>query len=299
MTYRGRFAPTPSGDLHRGSLLTAVASYLDARQANGAWHLRIDDIDPPREVPGAADRIQQQLAAHALHWDGSVQYQSQRHDAYAAAVDMLLASGHAFYCALSRRQLADLGGRHPGPAVAIRPASHSSPNPNTDCAIRLAVPDTPICFTDRLQGRQCLSLGEADGAFVIRRRDQLYAYQLACALDDADQGMTHILRGADLMDSTLRQVHVLDCLGRTRPDYGHLPVLTDSDGNKLSKSAGAAALSPDTAANLYGALRLLALDPPAALAGAPCAEQLAWAIPQWQPDRLNNTLTFEVTDASS
>lgn len=290
MTYRGRFAPTPSGDLHRGSLLTAVASYLDARQADGEWHLRIDDIDPPREVPGAADRLQQQLADHALHWDGSVQYQSQRHEAYAAAVDALLASGHAFYCQLSRRQLADLGGPHPGPAVAV--------GAGPGRAVRLAVPTAPVSFTDRLQGPQSLSLDEADGAFVIRRRDNLYAYQLACALDDADQGMTHILRGADLMDSTLRQLHVLDCLQRPRPEYGHLPVLTDQDGNKLSKSAGAAALSDDTPANLYAALRMLGLDPPVALAGAPCAEQLAWAIPQWQPGRLARTLTFPFTDVT-
>lgn len=288
MTYRGRFAPTPSGDLHQGSLLTAVASYLDARQAGGAWHLRIDDIDPPREVPGAADRIQHQLADHALHWDGSVQYQSHRHDAYAAAVDTLLASGHAFYCQLSRRQLADLGGRHPGPTVAV--------DAGPGRAVRLAVPDEPVSFEDRLQGWQTLSLGEADGAFVIRRRDNLYAYQLACALDDADQGMTHILRGADLMDSTLRQLHVLDCLARPRPEYGHLPVLTDRDGNKLSKSAGAAALGNDASANLYGALRMLSLDPPSTLLGAPCAEQLAWAISQWQPARLKHTLAFPITE---
>ena len=232
--YRGRFAPTPSGPLHFGSLVMALASWLDARRHQGEWLLRIDDIDPPREQPGAADSILQQLDAFALHWDGPVHYQSQRHQAYEAAVQQLLATGDAFYCQLSRRELDAMGNLHPGRSAAIRSTA--------DAAVRLAVPTEPVCFDDRFQGRQCLDLNRQEGAFVIRRRDGLYAYQLACALDDADLAITDVVRGMDLLDSTPRQIHVLDCLGRTAPRYGHLPVVLGTDGHKLSKSSGAAAI---------------------------------------------------------
>jgi glutamyl-Q tRNA(Asp) synthetase len=286
MAYHGRFAPTPSGPLHLGSLLTAVASYLEARARHGTWRVRVDDIDPPREVTGAADTILRQLDQHGLHWDGHVRYQSTRHDAYATAVERLLRDGHAFYCTLSRRELAQRGGVHPGPSLA-------APDPDGS-AVRLAVPSAPVTFTDRLQGAQSFALHEQEGAFVIRRRDGLYAYQLACALDDADDGITDVVRGIDLIDSTPRQLHVLDCLGRARPRYGHLPVLVDADGQKLSKSAGAAALGPHAPANLTQALHRLGLAPPADLAGAPCPEQLAWALPHWSLDRLAGQRTCPV-----
>jgi glutamyl-Q tRNA(Asp) synthetase len=235
--YRGRFAPTPSGPLHFGSLVMAVASWLDARRHDGIWQLRIDDIDPPREVAGAADIIQRQLAAFALHWDGPVHYQSQRHAAYEDAVQQLLRGGLAFYCRLSRRELEALGQRHPGPSIACQ-----SPE---DAAVRLAVPSEPLCFDDRALGRQCFRLDQQEGAFVVRRRDSLFAYQLACALDDADFGITDIIRGVDLLDSTPKQIHVLHCLGRPVPRYGHLPVVMDAHGHKLSKSAGSAAINSD------------------------------------------------------
>ncbi len=238
--YRGRFAPTPSGPLHLGSLAMAVASWLDARRQHGEWLLRIDDIDPPREQPGAADSILRQLDAFALHWDGPVHYQSQRHEAYEAAVQQLLASGDGFYCQLSRRDLEAIGNLHPGKSIAVTSAK--------DTAVRLAVTTEPVCFDDRFQGRQCLDLSLHEGAFVIRRRDGLYAYQLACALDDADLAITDVVRGIDLLDSTPRQIHVLDRLGRTLPRYGHLPVVLGADGQKLSKSAGAAAIKGDRAA---------------------------------------------------
>lgn len=258
--------------------MTAVASYLEARAQQGAWLVRVDDIDPPREVPGAADTILRQLAQHGLHWDEPVRYQSRRHEAYQAAVDTLLGRGQAFYCTLSRRALAELGGVHPGPSVAVA-AAHGS-------AVRLAVPDTPVTFTDRLQGPQSFALRDTEGAFVIRRRDGLYAYQLACALDDADDGITDVLRGVDLIDSTPRQLHVLDCLARPRPRYGHLPVLVGTDGQKLSKSTGAAALGDDATTNMALILRRLGLALPADLIGAPCPAQLAWALPHWTLDRL-------------
>lgn len=276
--YRGRFAPTPSGPLHLGSLLVAVASYLDARSQGGTWLVRIDDIDPPREVPGAATMQLHQLAAHGLHWDEQERYQSQRHPAYQAAVEQLLRAGHAFHCVLSRRDLTTLGGRHPGPACAVSPAP--------DRAVRLAVPARPIRFDDRLQGPQQLNLAEQEGPFVIRRRDGLFAYQLACALDDADDSITDVLRGVDLLSSTHRQLHVLDCLGRPRPRYGHLPVLVDHYGVKLSKSAGSAALTSNVSANLQQTLALLGLPPPRELHGVSCPALLAWAIPRWRSSTL-------------
>ena len=238
--YRGRFAPTPSGPLHLGSLVMALASWLDARRHQGEWLLRIDDIDPPREQPGAADTILRQLDAYALHWDGPVYYQSQRHQDYEQAVQQLLGNGAAFYCRLSRRELDALDQLHPGKSVAVDQAG--------DASVRLAVPAEPVCFTDRFQGRQCFRLDQSEGAFVIRRRDGLYAYQLACALDDANLGITDVVRGIDLLDSTPRQIHVLHCLGRNAPRYGHLPVVLGADGEKLSKSSGATAIHPDQVA---------------------------------------------------
>ncbi|ASK35184.1 tRNA glutamyl-Q(34) synthetase GluQRS [Alcanivorax sp. N3-2A] len=279
MPYVGRFAPTPSGPLHFGSLVTALASWLDARYYGGTWLLRVDDLDPPRQQAGAAERILRQLEAFGLEWDGQPVYQSQRSAAYQAAVERLLAHGSAFYCSLSRKQLAALGDLHPGPAVAEPPGP--------DLAIRLAVPDRERCLQDRLQGRVCANLGREGGAFVIRRRDGLYAYQLACALDDADQGITDVVRGSDLLASTLRQLWVLQCLGAPAPNYSHLPVVMDPAGGKMSKSAGAAALDiKRPGITLFAALACVGLEPAPAMSGASVSEQLAWARHHWRPQLL-------------
>ena len=270
--YCGRFAPTPSGPLHLGSLVTAVASWLDARYHGGHWLLRIDDIDPPREQPGAADLIQRQLDRFGLHRDGATLFQSRHSERYQQAIDTLLHKGQAFYCQLSRSQLDELGQQHPGASVAVAAAP--------DTAIRLSVTDQDLCFTDALCGRQCLNLEQAGGAFVIRRRDGLYAYQLACAVDDGDRTITHVLRGDDLLDSTFRQLQVMHALGLKPPHYGHLPVLRDADGNKLSKSAGSAALDMDhPGPALQQALAHLGIAVPD---GAPVAEQLALARENWR-----------------
>ena len=250
--YRGRFAPTPSGPLHFGSLVMALASWLDARRQQGEWLLRIDDIDPPREVPGAADTILRQLDAFALHWDGPVYYQSRHHDAYQSAVQQLLNQGDAFYCRLSRKELEAYNNLHPGKRLAVSSAK--------DAAVRLSVPTESLCFDDRFQGRQCCHLDQQEGAFVIRRRDGLFAYQLACAVDDADMAITDVIRGMDLIDSTPRQIHVLHCLQRSTPRYGHLPVVLDENGQKLSKSSGAAAINvAQAAATLQQALAHLGI----------------------------------------
>lgn len=266
--YRGRFAPTPSGPLHFGSLVTAVASWLDARAAGGVWLLRIDDLDPPREVPGAADRILHQLECHGLEWDERVRYQSQRNEAYASAVDHLLASGHAFRCRMTRKELQALDNRHPGPSVAT-----SDP----DSAVRAIVPDHLVHFHDRFQSACTFDLRQ-EGPFVIQRRDGLFGYQLACALDDADDRITHVVRGVDLLASTARQVLVLDYLGRDMPVYGHLPLVTDKEGRKLSKSAGSAALPDAPEDNLVRALRWLG----APASQGPVREQLDAALEWWR-----------------
>ena len=270
--YCGRFAPTPSGPLHLGSLVTAVASWLDARHHGGRWLLRIDDIDPPREQPGAADRIQQQLDAFGLHWDGATLFQSQSGERYADAIRQLLDKGLAFHCQLSRSQLDELGQQHPGLSAAVPPGP--------DTAIRVSVDDHDICFDDALCGHQCLNLTTAGGAFVIRRRDGLFAYQLACAVDDGDGSITHVLRGDDLMDSTFRQLRVMEGLALSPPRYGHLPVMRGDDGEKLSKSAGSAALDMDNpGSELHRALAHLGIDVPAQ---APPAEQLSMAQQSWR-----------------
>ncbi|MDX1803998.1 MAG: tRNA glutamyl-Q(34) synthetase GluQRS [Alcanivorax sp.] len=269
MTYRGRFAPTPSGPLHFGSLVAALASWLEARAAGGEWLVRVDDLDPPREVPGAADTILAQLEQFGLAWDGAVRYQSQRHDAYQAAVEKLLEQQQAFHCTLTRKQLAARDHNHPGISAAV--------NARDNASVRLAVPDRELCYDDGIQGRVCNNLHRDGGAFVIRRRDGLFGYQLSCALDDADDGITHVLRGADLIDSTLRQRWLLECLGRPAPQYAHLPVVTDGRDTKLSKSAGSDALDPQRASQLLtAALHCMGLQPPADLQGAPPATLLAW-----------------------
>ncbi|KZX84344.1 glutamyl-Q tRNA(Asp) ligase, partial [Alcanivorax sp. HI0013] len=269
MTYRGRFAPTPSGPLHFGSLVAALASWLEARHAGGEWLIRVDDLDPPREVPGAADTILRQLETFGLHWDGPVRYQSQRHFAYQEAVDALLDRGYAFHCRLTRKQLAALNHNHPGISASV-PAAE-------DTAIRLQVPDRELDYPDGIQGRISNNLHQDGGAFVIRRRDGLFGYQLACALDDADDGITHVLRGADLLDSTLRQRWLLECLGKPAPEYAHLPVVSDGRNLKLSKSTGSEALDPTRASQLLtAALHCLGLQPPSDLQDERPAVLLAW-----------------------
>jgi glutamyl-Q tRNA(Asp) synthetase len=275
--YRGRFAPTPSGPLHFGSLVTALASWLDARHSQGEWWLRIDDLDPPRQQPHATDTICRQLDSFGLHWDRKV-LQSSRLAVYQAAVDQLLTSSHAFYCQLSRQQLADFPHGHPGPSVAV-PAG-------PDTAIRLVVDDSALLLHDLFQPPTHVNLQDQGGAFVIRRRDGFFAYHLACAVDDANLGMTHVLRGADLLPCTPQQQQIMRCLGKTPPLYGHLPLITRG-GEKLSKSSGSASLDDlPPATQLHQALRLLGLSPPAALTNASVTAILAWGVEHWSREHL-------------
>lgn len=284
--YTGRFAPTPSGYLHFGSLVAALASYLDARAAGGQWLLRMEDLDPPREVPGARDAILRTLEGYGFAWDGEAVCQSGRHSEYAAVVARLLDQGLAYACTCSRKQLADHAGVYPG---TCRDAGH----PDDDAAIRLRVPELEYRFVDRVQGEFRQQLGREVGDFVIRRRDGLFAYQLAVVLDDGWQGVTDVVRGADLLDSTPRQLHLQQLLGLPQPRYLHVPLLIQPDGHKLGKRYRSPPLPADQAAPLLlRALRTLGQQPPAALAGARPRELLAWGIAHWDAARIPRSRTL-------
>lgn len=277
----GRFAPSPSGPLHLGSLVAAVGSYLLARVVGGRWHLRIDDLDPPRVVAGASDLQLRTLEAYGLFWDGVVVYQSQRGAAYEAALERLAATGHTFPCACSRAEVAAAGGRYPGTCRAGLVAGRRARS------VRLRVPATPVAFMDRWWGEQRQDLTEQGGDFVVRRADGVVAYPLAVVVDDAALGVTEVVRGADLLEATGPQVVLYRCLSLPLPTYVHLPVVTTAAGAKLSKGSGAAPLpltSPGREQTLYAALAHLGLADPA-LRGAPVAEQLAAARARVDPAR--------------
>ncbi len=281
MSYRGRFAPSPTGALHVGSLVAAVGSWLCARRAGGRWLVRMEDIDPPREVPGSAAGILAALPAFGLVADEPVLFQSRRRTAYGAAFEQLRAGGHLFACWCSRSDLAEAGGRHRDGAC-VSPA-----DPQRPPAWRLRVPDTEVSFDDALQGPQRQNLREAVGDFVIRRVDGLYSYQLACVVDDACQGITEVVRGADLLDSTPRQIHLQRCLRLPTPRYLHLPLVLDAEGRKLSKSSQATAVDPaDPLPALRRALDFLGM--PADARAATAAELLAATSTRFDPGLLRH-----------
>lgn len=282
--YRGRFAPSPTGPLHLGSLIAALASYLDARLHNGRWLVRMEDLDPPREERGAAQRILDSLQHHGLHWDEEVAFQSQRSPAYTAALQALQAGGHLFNCDCTRQML--------GPDGACRGhCRERQTQMQGPTATRVLVPqECHIHFADQVQGLQKTPLGSAVPNFIVKRKDGLDAYQLAVVVDDAWQGVTHIVRGSDLMDSTPRQVFLQQLLGHPTPIYSHIPVITDAGGQKFSKQNHAPALEGgDAGANLRAALGFLHQDePPSALRSAP--QILDFAIHHWAPAKIPRLL---------
>jgi glutamyl-Q tRNA(Asp) synthetase len=251
MIYRGRFAPSPTGSLHFGSLVAAVGSYLRARSHHGVWIVRMEDLDPPREVPGAATDILATLAAFGMESDEPVRQQSACEPAYAAAFATLRAAGHAFPCWCSRADLEAHCGLH-------RDACVAAADPARAPAWRVRAADATIGFDDVALGPQAQNLREAVGDFVIRRVEGWYAYQLAVVVDDADQGITEVVRGADLLDSTPRQMHLQRLLGLPAPAYLHLPLALDADGRKLSKQDRARPVDArDPLPALRAALRFL------------------------------------------
>ena len=286
--YVGRFAPSVTGPLHFGSLIAALASYLDARANHGRWLLRLDDLDVPRSVPGADREILEALEHHALEWDGPVVRQSERTEAYRAAFSTLIDAAELFQCSCSRRSLRGhtvypgtcrsriLGNLAEADAVAGQ------------AAVRICVPAARYEFVDAVFGSTTgsgESLDAGPGDFIVRRRDGLFAYQLAVVVDDAAAQISHVVRGADLLDNTPRQLFLMDQLGLDPPRYAHIPVITDRTGAKLSKQTFARAITPrDAAMNLYLALTLLGQRPVPELLHATPPILLAWARAHWKLD---------------
>lgn len=282
--YRGRFAPSPTGSLHFGSLVAAVGSYLQARIQGGEWLVRIEDIDPPREQKGAASHIIKTLEGYGFEWDEEISYQSQRHELYQDALEQLIDSNHCFACGCSRKRI-QLHAQSLDIDPQVYPGlcrDRSASEFNSD-AIRVKVLNRHISFTDLLQGDQQVGLADEVGDFVIRRADGLYAYQLAVAVDDAAQGITEVVRGRDLLSSTPHQYYLQQLLGYPHPDYLHLPLVINSEGEKLSKQSYARAIEvADAADNLVQVLRFLGQNPDEALSRATVRDIWDWAIEHWQ-----------------
>jgi glutamyl-Q tRNA(Asp) synthetase len=272
--------------LHVGSLLTAVASFLHARQSGGEWLVRIEDIDPPREVPGATDQILRTLEAFDLEWDHAVLHQSSRLDAYRETAEQLLAAGRAFRCRCTRSEIRSA---HDGPPARYPGTCRNRHLPQGDVAIRVLVDPGTIGVEDRLQGALANDLSATTGDYVIVRRDGLPAYHLAVVLDDAAQGITTIVRGVDLLESTATHVHLQGLLGLPTPQYYHLPVVVNGLGQKLSKQTGAAAVSGPETGMAAGILGLLGLAVPLELERERPAVLWQWALNEWDIARLRGS----------
>ena len=281
--YRGRFAPSPTGPLHFGSLVAALGSYLDARARDGEWLVRMEDLDPPRAAPGAAADILRTLESLGLHWDGAVLRQSERGDAYQAALAELERMGATYPCACTRREIGDsaLAGTD-GSLVYPGTCRNGLRAGRAARATRLRVDDAVIEFDDAAQGRMRQPLAADVGDFVLRRADGLFAYQLAVVVDDAAQGITDVVRGADRLVSTPRQILLQRLLGAPTPRYLHLPVATNAAGEKLSKQTRAPPIDrARPGAALVAALEFLGQRPEPRLVDAPAAEILAVATARW------------------
>ncbi|MDH5483835.1 MAG: tRNA glutamyl-Q(34) synthetase GluQRS [Gammaproteobacteria bacterium] len=285
--YRGRFAPSPSGALHFGSLIAAVASYLDARCHQGTWLVRMEDVDEGRNQAGAADDILFTLEHYGFEWDEAVIYQTQRKQAYAQAVNHLFEKGLAYRCTCSRRELVaqartgSFGPIYPG---TCRDKHHPV---SARHAIRIHTTDTPVEFTDRLMGHQQQNLQRELGDFIIRRRDGFFAYQLAVVVDDEAQQVNQVVRGHDLLDSTARQIYLQRCLGYAESQYLHLPIALNPDGEKLSKQTHAPPISKKSAApNLYRALKFLGQQPPADLQRDSLGYIWQWSAENWDSNKI-------------
>ena len=278
--YLGRFAPSPTGPLHFGSLIAALASYCHARHNRGRWLVRMEDLDPPREMPGAAGLILNQLQQHGLRWDGEVLFQSTRHRRYDAILHRLKAENSAYFCACSRKDIRAMGGRYDG-RCRFREVDPR------DAAVRVHVPESDcVEYEDIYQGRRECRPGAETGDYVIRRRDGLYAYQLAVVVDDMDQGVTHVIRGIDLQDATARHIWLAGHLGATPPRFGHIPVAVNKFGQKLSKQNHAASLDTfPPRENLKMAIDWLGMPPPAN--GATVDALIAHAVDNWGGVRLD------------
>ena len=290
--YRGRFAPTPSGPLHFGSLVATVGSFLDARSQGGEWMLRIDDLDPPRVAAGAAADILRTLEAFGLTWDGTVVWQSRRADAYHAALHRLQRDRLLYPCACSRREVADSGVAGAEGPVYPGTCRAGLSDGRAARALRLETRGRAVSFDDALQGRIVQDVAAEIGDFVLYRAERIYAYHLAVVVDDAEQGITHIVRGADLLASTPRQLLLQQLLGWPTPAYAHLPVAVDERGAKLSKQTLAAPVDARNPRPALGAvLRFLGHPPPPDAVEGGVDELWSWAIAHWRLDRVPRART--------
>ncbi|MGR9043959.1 MAG: tRNA glutamyl-Q(34) synthetase GluQRS [Gammaproteobacteria bacterium] len=291
--YIGRFAPSPTGPLHLGSLYTALASYLDARFHLGRWLVRIDDIDIPRNVFGASDDILRTLEIFGLKWDGAIYYQSRQLDRYQAWLDALRKKHLLYPCTCSRKTLAQstrslqLPERYPGRCKdKVFPVALPH-------ATRIRVVNNPIEFFDRLKGQLSEEVAARHGDFIIKRKDGLFAYQFAVVIDDDAQRVNHVVRGGDLLDSTPRQIYLQHQLDLPRPSYMHVPLIIDQNGNKLSKQTLAQAVDQKNPRHvIFELLKLLRQAPPPELAECSLEEILAWGVAHWKPESLTKVETI-------
>ena len=285
----GRFAPTPSGPLHLGSLLAAAGSYLNVRHSGGRWFLRIEDLDRNRVIPGVADQMLRVLESFGFEWDGIVEFQSNRIYIYEQALQALRAAGRCYPCRCSRSRIA-LQESEPGEELVYPGTCRNVPDaaqgPHA-LRFRTEALDVEVSLVDRLQGLVVEDCHRKAGDFVIKRRDGFIAYHLAVVVDDELQGVTEVTRGCDLLSSTPRQILLQRALGYRTPTYAHLPLLTEADGRKLAKSRRAVPLDPASAGPaLWQVLGWLRQEPPTELAAAAVGEIWAWALPNWRPERL-------------
>ncbi|MGB5080593.1 MAG: tRNA glutamyl-Q(34) synthetase GluQRS [Burkholderiales bacterium] len=285
--YRGRYAPSPTGPLHFGSLVAAVGSYLEARRRGGRWFVRVEDLDPPRETPGAADAILRTLEAYGFEWDGEVMFQSRRADAYRAALAALERRKAVFSCGCTRREISDSALCPAAEPIYPGTCRTGLPPGRTARTFRVRVDGAAIGFDDALQGRLEQNLAREVGDFVVRRAGGPFAYQLAVVVDDFEQGITDVVRGADLLASTPRQILLQRLLAYPALSYLHLPVALDRNGEKLSKQTLAPPLAtPAEPRQLWRALRFLGQAPPENLARAGTAEIWGWAFSGWRTERI-------------
>jgi len=281
--YRGRFAPSPSGALHFGSLVAALGSYLQAKSQHGIWQVRIDDIDPPREVSGSAQDILETLSAYGFQWDGNVVYQSKRHAAYELTLSTLIAQQLCYACSCTRKEIKQQGGFYLGNCRHKQlTLTNNALRLNVD---KLARPVTQ--FHDRLQGHICLNTQEAHEDFIIKRKDGLYAYNLAVVIDDINQGITEVVRGADLLPTTGKQISLYQLLNKPLPNYLHLPVAVTSSGHKLSKQNHALAIDKkNPVPTLLQALNFLGHPVPSSVNQSDCHHILTWATENWDLEKI-------------
>ena len=291
--YRGRFAPSPTGPLHFGSLVAAVASYLDARHQQGEWLLRVEDLDPPREIAGASDSIIRTLEQFGMTWDGPISYQSQRHHLYDEALEQLRLQGNLYDCGCSRREIADSAVMTDAGPVYPGTCRNGLPPGRGPRSVRVRVDSSVIRVRDRLQAPLQQQLAADVGDFIVRRADLLVSYQMAVVVDDAEQQINHVVRGADLLDSTPRQMYLQQLLGLPTPAYLHLPIAVDSRQAKLSKQSLAQPVTgADSNGAIIDALRFLCQPLPDAVHDASRDELWQWAIDHWDVTALPASRTM-------